>query len=590
MKSLTKTSFYCVIGIVIGMTFLVGCKKDDESHYLSASPRNLAFTQKADTSEVRISTNKKWKAASSESWCKISPSSGSSEKTGMQVMVAKNTSTEPRLAYISIREESGKRDSIKILQTGTTEMIALSDEAKSVSNARNSLTVVVASNVGDWEVSTDVEWILLPENISSGAKYCQLTIINNAYLERTGTVSFKQKNGGSVYKELKITQAEGNNLERGADSVVLVNLYKALSGNKWTSDKRWSFINPMTTWKGVTLSNEGRVAGLSLNNSNLEGQLISKIADLAELKTLSLIGNKLSGNIPGQLSQLTGLEELSLNGNLYTGNIPGDVTKISSLKKLNLSNNKFNGNIPDLSALTNLEFLSLSDNQLSGDIPNSAGKLSKLQYLYLNNNQLSGSIPSSIGDLKELKELKLFSNTLSGNIPEQLGNLTNLAYLEMHENRLTGSIPASLGNLTKLVRLFLNDNQLSGLIPTSFEKLVLLENLSLNKNQLTGKIPSELGRLVKLESLLLHDNQLDENIPGALGNLTGLMTLYLSDNNLTGSVPPEIGNIRTLKFLYLNGNRLSGDLPGSILAHPNRSSFHLCPQQAGYGFSGNYCQ
>ena len=582
MKSLAKTSFYCVIGILIGLTFFVGCKDDDTSNALSLTPKRLVFTQKSTGGSVTVNSNNHWKTLSSASWCTVSPTSSNSGSTAMTVTVAENTSSESRTAYVVVAGISG-RDTVKILQTGNVPMIALYPlTSTSISRSGTTLTVMVASNVGDWEISTNDGWILLP-TLSSGTQTCALTILTNSYLERTGTVRFKHKYG-NVYADLKIKQAEGANLERGADSMVLVNLYKKLSGDKWTSDKQWPFIQPMTTWKGVTLTNQ-RVTELSLNNGNLQGELPIEIAGLTNLKTLSLIGNKLSGNVPTALSQLN-LEELSLGGNLYSGSIPGVIASISSLKKLDLSKNTFNGNIPDLSSLKNLEYLSLSDNQLSGNIPNTLGNLNKLQTLYLDNNRLSGNIPSSMGNIKELKELRLFSNTLSGNIPETLGNLTNLTRLDLNNNKLSGSIPESLGYLTKLVRLFLNNNQLTGSIPATFKSFVSLENLSLANNQLTGAIPSGLGDLVKLENLLLNKNQLSGNIPSELGKLTGLMTLNLSDNDLNGSIPLEIEKIKGLMFLYLSGNKLSGSIPESFL---NRPEF-FCPQQSGYNFDNCNCQ
>ncbi len=576
--NLSKKSILIYLYVVlVGITF-VGCKDDDETTSFSIGTKRLTFTESESSQEVSIYSSDKWSTSVADSWVSISPSSSKEQSVTATVTVKKNTGLEARSSYIAVRSDAGK-DTIRILQTGAKPMIALSQTTASVTYSGKTLNIIVASNVGDWAVTSDDGWIVLP-TIASGANYCSLKVVTNSYTKRVGTVRFQSKTYSNVYTDLVITQDEGINLERGADSTTLVNFYNTMDGDHWK--KKWKLSDPMTSWNGVTLTGQ-RVSSLSLNNNNLKGEISGDIVNLTNLKVISFIDNQLSGSIPSNIAKL-GLEELYLSGNQYTGNIPSVITTIPSLKKLDLSSNQFSGNIIDFSPLSNLEYLILDENSLSGNIPSSIGNLGKLQYLYLNNNGLSGSIPVSIGNLKSLIELKLFTNGLTGNIPNELGNLTNLVDLELQENTLSGEIPSSLGKLTKLTNLLLHQNQLSGEIPSDLGGLSGLVNFSIEKNQLSGKIPSTLGNLSNLQNFVAGYNKFSGEIPATLGNLTKLFTLGLSSNDLSGSIPASIGNITTLKYLYLDGNELSGSIPQSLLNHANWKTFDVCNQQPGYGF------
>ena len=195
---------------------------------------------------------------------------------------------------------------------------------------------------------------------------------------------------------------------RCADSLELVRLYDSTGGVGWTN--RWDLAQPMTTWYGVSISND-RVKTIALSNNTLLGNIPN--LNLPKLQALFLPTNLLNGSIPN--FNLPNLQELHLNNNKLSGSIPN--FNLPNLEVLYLSrNDRLSGNIPNFN-LPNLRILSLASNlQLNGSIPNL--NLPKLQSLYLNNNQLSGTIPNF--SLPNLQLLLLNNNQLDGCIPKEI--------------------------------------------------------------------------------------------------------------------------------------------------------------------------
>ncbi len=311
------------------------------------------------------------------------------------------------------------------------------------------------------------------------------------------------------------------------DRAVLLALYEAMGGPRWTDNDNWATEAPIRTWSGIGINDRGRVQAFNLPANNMSGPIPPEISGLTDLERLNLSGDNLTGSIPPDIWTLTSLEFLALGGNNLTGSIP-----------------------PDIRALTNLEFLSLSFNNLTGSIPPDIRALTNLEFLSLSFNNLTGSIPPELGQLLNLRVLDTQGNDLTGPIPPQLGSLANLRSLIMGvefaplggaaRGGLTGPIPPELGRLTNLSRLDLRHNRLTGPIPPELGRLNELERLSLGNNSLTGPIPPELGDLANLRTLYLSGNRLTGPIPPELGKLTKLEGLYTQFTSVT-TIPPELG-------------------------------------------------
>ncbi|XP_038717287.1 probable leucine-rich repeat receptor-like protein kinase At1g35710 [Tripterygium wilfordii] len=173
------------------------------------------------------------------------------------------------------------------------------------------------------------------------------------------------------------------------------------------------------SWFGVSCNDAGRVTGINLAGSGLNGTLQNfPFSSFPNLVHLNLSMNELFGSIPPQISQLYNLIYLDLSTNRFSGEIPSSI-----------------------GLLTHLEILNLSENQLSDSIPEELGQLRSLDKLFLHNNNLHGVVPSSLDNLSKLTHLHLYNNPLSGSIPPELDRrLYERSYHELWNNQYSDKV------------------------------------------------------------------------------------------------------------------------------------------------------
>ena len=149
-----------------------------------------------------------------------------------------------------------------------------------------------------------------------------------------------------------------------ADRDVLVALYNATNGTNWTNKTNWLSDSDLSTWHGVTVSNE-RVIFLNLANNNLTGEFPGALGNLSDLKTLNLSDNQLHGPIPSELGNLANLTDLYLSRNALSGSVPPELSNLSNLTGLHLDQNGLTGPLPQsLTNLTNLKEFIFQDTEL----------------------------------------------------------------------------------------------------------------------------------------------------------------------------------------------------------------------------------
>jgi Leucine-rich repeat (LRR) protein len=268
--------------------------------------------------------------------------------------------------------------------------------------------------------------------------------------------------------------------QREQDSLTLVKFFKATDGENWNHNTNWLSSEPISTWQGVTVS-ENRVQELVLINNNLNGTLPAEIGNLSALKTLIILDNPLlSGSLPTEIGNLTELTRLVLH-----------------------------------------------ENDFSGSIPTSIGNLTKLTELTLSGNQFSGSIPAEIGNLSLLDKLLLGENNLSGTIPSSLGNLNVLTRLDLNDNDFSGALFPEMINLTSLERIYLANNAFTSLV--DFSSFTNLRYLGVDNNMLDFE-DLELANINQDQTSISYDNQgvklsISETINGTEHTLEALYTV-----------------------------------------------------------------
>ena len=123
------------------------------------------------------------------------------------------------------------------------------------------------------------------------------------------------------------------------DSLALVDLYNSTNGPNWNNHTNWLTSSPVSTWYGITVTNN-RVTEIYLFGNNLKGSIPSSLGNLINLTGLHLFGNKLNGSIPFSIGDLTNLTQLSLNNNQFSGSIPSSIGNLKGVLYLNLGHNR----------------------------------------------------------------------------------------------------------------------------------------------------------------------------------------------------------------------------------------------------------
>lgn len=173
------------------------------------------------------------------------------------------------------------------------------------------------------------------------------------------------------------------------DSLALVALYMATSGENWKMQENWLTGN-VSEWFGVEVD-KGRVSTLVLADNLLDGFIPVELWNLEGLKTLNLRDNQLRGQLAAELGSLIHMEQLFLSHNQLDGGVPQSLNELGSLRNLYLNHNEFSS-FPVLGSLPYLERLYLFNNSLEfDDIEPNIGKAGNFLY----------SSQSTLGNEKE---------------------------------------------------------------------------------------------------------------------------------------------------------------------------------------------
>jgi gliding motility-associated-like protein len=139
---------------------------------------------------------------------------------------------------------------------------------------------------------------------------------------------------------------------RARDSLILVDLYLNTTGLFWRNS--WDLRQPMDTWHGVTLDQDGCVSCLDLDGEDdctyavspggngLIGILPNSLGGLSSLKDLFLTDNKgIKGSFPASIFTIQSLERIAIDNCSFSEKVDTAVTSMPNLELFLLDNNKF---------------------------------------------------------------------------------------------------------------------------------------------------------------------------------------------------------------------------------------------------------
>lgn len=178
------------------------------------TPGSINFTEQGGTQKVSFTTNRDWNVSSSESWCKISPSSGVVQEGELSFIVTcdPNTTYDPRNATVTIKADE-LVETISVTQD-TNLGLLVSQTSFSVSSPEQALEVEVKANVNYVvDIPADCkDWISHISTKSLTSRTLVLKISENkAYDDRTGQVTIRQTDG-PLAETITINQKQAEGL------------------------------------------------------------------------------------------------------------------------------------------------------------------------------------------------------------------------------------------------------------------------------------------------------------------------------------------------------------------------------------------
>ena len=181
------------------------------TYTLSLSVSSLSTSPSGESKTVNVTSNDSWKVSSNQSWCTVSPSSGSNNGT-VKITTAKNTTSRPRTATVTVKgTNSGKSETVTVSQDAY--ILSVNTSALSTSAAGETQNVSITSN-DSWTVSSNQSWCTVSPSSGSSIGTVKITTAKNTTgSSRTATVTIKGTNSG-ISVTVKVTQGIGTNIGR----------------------------------------------------------------------------------------------------------------------------------------------------------------------------------------------------------------------------------------------------------------------------------------------------------------------------------------------------------------------------------------
>jgi endoglucanase len=265
---------------------MFSCEKESSvDPELTLAKEEVSFSTEGGNQNLAIKSNTTWTAASSESWCTVTPSSGEEGTVQLALAISPNNTNGPREAIITITAGSLSKE-VKVLQT--LEKFVLDKKQFSVANTASEIVVNIESS-STYTSTIQSNWISL-KNVSSDNKTQTFSISENASIvTRTGKIIYKS---GKLTDTLVVTQT-GVNKWIEADAEGMGSTAKTLASKMFMG---WNIGNTLeapgseTAWGNpkITQALIDSVYKAGFNairlpcawNSHLEDTVSYKISDL----------------------------------------------------------------------------------------------------------------------------------------------------------------------------------------------------------------------------------------------------------------------------------------------------------------------
>ena len=169
---------------------------------ISLDTNNLLFTANEGSKTFMISSNTSWVVSSDQTWCSVSPTSGSNDGS-VTVKVEENTSTAERTATITVKSEAGEK-TVKVKQSGVAATLTLDASSLEFAAGSGSKMFRINSNTA-WAVSSNQSWCSVNPTSGNGDGSVTVSVDENTSTSsRTATITIES---ATITRTLAVTQS-----------------------------------------------------------------------------------------------------------------------------------------------------------------------------------------------------------------------------------------------------------------------------------------------------------------------------------------------------------------------------------------------
>ncbi len=207
-----KRLFHLALALLCIAALFSSCEK--APFVTMTGPRSYTFTRGGGTQTFAFSCNRDWSISSTESWIRITPSSGKASDGDITVTItcSPNTTYDPRTATVTLKVEE-LTETITVSQNTGLGLI-VSPATLELTNAAQDIEIEVQKNV-QYTVAIDeagADWIKQGGTKALTTDKVTFRIAaNTSYDNREGHITFKQTDG-DLTETVTVRQSQTNGL------------------------------------------------------------------------------------------------------------------------------------------------------------------------------------------------------------------------------------------------------------------------------------------------------------------------------------------------------------------------------------------
>ena len=215
---------------------------------ITSSQSTLNYENVASAYKLSIDAEADWSTSTSDSWIKVSPSSGGAGVSEVTIEVTPNTNIGERKGFVTFYTNGNSKLQIEIIQRG---LYIEADEELNFSHTGETLNLNVFSNT-DWQIISAPNWISLSKTEGTGNSNISVVAQENkSSIERSGQIILGQSGLDlnftvSVKQGRKYLVSNMNVLDfsdkPGTSS------FRIISNSNWSSsfEESWFAVTPMS--------------------------------------------------------------------------------------------------------------------------------------------------------------------------------------------------------------------------------------------------------------------------------------------------------------------------------------------------------